>query len=124
MLTSKQHRQLRQYNRIGLTQQLQNLRQSVQSGNGQIERHATLVWEYPARPSPMGWVYQIGIRYRLGKLPQTYVLDPSIQDLAGDREIPHLYSQDKQQLCLFYPRHDEWNETMWLSASVALIAIR
>lgn len=66
----------------------------------------------------MGRVYQIRITYKLGKLPQSYVLDPSIGELAGGRKIPHLYSQDEQKLCLFYPRHGEWNETMWLSASI------
>ncbi len=51
----------------------------------------------------------------LGLAPNVFVQEPCIVGIAGGREIPHLYSQEKQQLCLYYPYHNEWMDTMYIA---------
>ena len=52
--------------------------------------------------------YGVRIEFVQDGVPETYVDAPDLQALAGDRKIPHLYSQRPPKLCLYLPKTYEW----------------
>ncbi len=41
------------------------------------------------------------------------MLDPKPLSLAkGKKKLPHVYSTSKQELCLYYPKDNDWNASM------------
>ncbi|PKN62640.1 MAG: hypothetical protein CVU57_23445 [Deltaproteobacteria bacterium HGW-Deltaproteobacteria-15] len=71
-------------------------------------RKGFLRWEDTVRPTPLSREYFIRLIYKLGSQPEVFVLEPSLKVLAGGRTIPHLYSQEKEKLCLYMPKYREW----------------
>ena len=65
-------------------------------------------WTGILTPSPLGRDYRVRLTYRLGGRPVMCVLDPSLRTLAGGRTIPHLYSQENEELCVYLPGRREW----------------
>lgn len=62
--------------------------------------------------------YRIEVRYRLGASPQVRVLTPKLVRLPGNVEgqLPHVYPPaEDPTLCLFDPRAEEWNASMYLA---------
>ncbi len=71
-----------------------------------------LVWRWDVKPSPLSSFYTIKMVYRLGSLPKVYVISPMPLTLAkGKTSLPHVYSTEEQQICLFY--NDEDNGREW-----------
>jgi len=104
--------------RITVAQQLMELRRACPDGYGDIIHVGELQWDYETQPTPIGRIYQIRIRYRLEASPKIFVISPNLWDLADGREIPHLYDQALQRLCLYLPSTGEWNATKWLANTV------
>lgn len=104
--------------RITVAQQLMGLRRTCPDGHGGIIHTGTLQWDYETQPTPISRTYKIRIRYRLEESPKIFVIAPDLQELAEGRQIPHLYDQSRQRLCLYLPRMGEWNTTKWLSDTV------
>ena len=77
-------------------------------GTGKLTRHGFTV-EFAARPTPLSRSYTIRITMRRNQPPRVYVTTPRLSELAGDRQIPHLYSRENQQLCLYLPQTGEWS---------------
>ena len=78
-----------------------------------------LSWTHTITPSPLGDLYKIKIVYHLTKSPKIFVIDPKPLLLAqGKTSLPHCYDQKQQQLCLYYPKSNEWDKTMLLSTTV------
>jgi len=100
--------------RITVAQQLMGLRHACPDGHGGIIHIDELQWNYETQPTPISRAYQIQIRYRLEESPKIFVISPNLLDLAGRREIPHLYDQAQQKLCLYLPSTGEWSATKWL----------
>lgn len=65
--------------------------------------------EFSIKPTEMNRTYRVLLVYVYGHQPYVYVIYPNIRALAENKEIPHLYSQEKQRLCLTYPDFHEWN---------------
>ncbi|TIX48860.1 hypothetical protein E5222_14040 [Alteraurantiacibacter aquimixticola] len=80
------------------------------SGSGSL-RAGALTWEYKVRPSLIGREYTVRIEYRQGSTPRVFVIDPSLSELAGDRDLPHVY-RDPLRLCLMLPKAFEWDSSM------------
>jgi len=94
------------------------LRRACPEGHGGIIHVGELQWDYETQPTPISRAYMIRVRYRLEKSPEIFVISPNLRDLSNGREIPHLYDQTQQKLCLYLPRTGEWSATKWLSDTV------
>lgn len=78
-----------------------------------------LTWNYTLRPSPLGDEYKVRMEYELGSSPKVYVLSPKPLALArGAKRLPHVYDQEKQRLCLYYPDGKQWNSSMPLAKTI------
>jgi hypothetical protein len=45
-------------------------------------------------------------------------MDPDLVRLADGRKLPHVYSEDPVELCLFRPRYFEWDESVPLDRTI------
>lgn len=80
-----------------------------------IERNGEkeLIWIGDVTPSPLSAKYTLELHYRYNEGAKVYVIDPKPLQLAdGEKVLPHVYSTPKQQLCLYYPKDNEWNTGM------------
>jgi len=72
------------------------------------DKDRTLIWEGMIKPTPLSRNYSVLIKYKLGSAPKCIVTNPILNELAKDREIPHIYEDDKHiqgtVLCLFLPK--------------------
>ncbi len=67
-----------------------------------------LIWKGYITPSPLSNTYQLRLVYEKGKNPKVFVLQPELSIPQGNK-LPHVYSEEKKQLCLYYPNGKEWN---------------
>jgi hypothetical protein len=69
-----------------------------------------LIWEGKLQPTELSMTYDIRIEYYAGKDPDVYVINPKPLTLAPNAtKLPHIYSQEKQHLCIYHRRINEWN---------------
>ncbi len=76
-------------------------------GHGLV-RMGELIWDFNVKPSSLSRTYLLRIRFKRPKPPKITVLKTNLNELAGGRYLPHLYSVKPVQLCLYSPKHDEW----------------
>lgn len=76
-------------------------------GHGLVHK-GELVWDFDVKPSPLSRTYRLRIRFKRFRLPDVFVLSPNLNELAGDRYLPHVYSTSPVRLCLHLPKSDEW----------------
>lgn len=82
-------------------------------------RDKELTWIYSVKPSPLGDEYILRLDYILGSDPQVYVLEPKTLALAKNAtNLPHVYDQKTQRLCLFYPDGRQWNASIPLAKTI------
>ena len=87
------------------------------TGDGELGNRQ-LVWRYEAQATPLSRVYKIEIRLREGTgYPEVLVKDPNLQELAGKREIPHVY-RNPLRLCLYLPRKRQWHGGLRLDQTI------
>lgn len=99
-------------NRAGIGYQFAALKQAtIAPGTGKLSS-SHFYWECDIQPTELGRIYKVLIFYGGDYVPRAFVLSPNLQELAGGKTIPHLYSQEKGYLCLYHPRSDEWNPSM------------
>lgn len=80
------------------------------AGTGQL--HAVgLTWDYRDRPTPLSREYSIRVSFQRGEAPSVFVLAPNLSDLAGARQLPHVY-HNPLRLCLTLPGAREWTSSM------------
>ncbi len=96
-------------------QQWLRLRASAVSRGHGVVRRGELLWDMQIRPSPLGRLYAVRLRYRRGDTPEVVVVSPDLNELAGGRYLPHVYSTKPVRLRLFDPQTAEWSP----SASIA-----
>lgn len=78
-----------------------------------------LVWEGKLQPSELSIIYDIRIEYSIGKDPDVYVINPAPLLLAKDAtKLPHIYNQEKQHLCLYHRRMNEWNGHKMIATTI------
>jgi hypothetical protein len=76
-------------------------------GSGRLSR-GSLTWLYSARPSAIGRLYEMELKYLQGEHPQVIVRAPDLTVLADGKDLPHVYEQQPPRLCLFLPWTGEW----------------
>jgi len=76
------------------------------------------VWEGTLRPTEMSELYTVRILYkRNGKTKiKVWVISPQLRVREGEKEIPHMYEQDR--LCLYYPPAGEWTPLKWIYKTI------
>jgi hypothetical protein len=102
---------------LSLAIQSNALRRDFPESWGVIKR-SLLIWRGDIQPTPLSRTYAVEVTYRLGKKPKTRVISPSLKKIAGQREIPHLYSQKEETLCLFLPWANELSQSLLLSKTI------
>lgn len=74
-----------------------------------------LIWIGTIKPSPWSSTYKIKLEYSYKDGVNVYVLDPKPLLLASGKDrLPHVYSHEKQKICLYYPDRTEWNSSKYL----------
>ena len=73
-------------------------------------------WKGCLQPNPISQLYQISVTYLQGKAPITKVHTPLI--IPDGKKLPHVYSQIKQELCLYYPKNNEWHSGLWIVETI------
>lgn len=71
-------------------------------------QRGVLTWEFDARPSPLSRSYRLRIRQKRNAAPEVIVVRPNLNELAGGRLLPHVYSYKPVALCLHFPDNHEW----------------
>jgi hypothetical protein len=78
-----------------------------------------LIWKGKLKPSDLSTTYDIRIEYNLGFNPDVYVINPKPLPLARDTaKLPHTYNYEKQHLCLYHRRMNEWNERKMIAKTI------
>lgn len=76
-----------------------------------------LIWKGNITPSPLSTTYQLKLIYKIGDSPKVFVLHPKLCIPEGFK-LPHVYSEQKNQLCLYYPDGKEWNSKKLVSKTI------
>ena len=77
--------------------------------------HNKIVWKYQLRPTALSSLYDVKLIFN-GSIPDVYVVKPNpLQKARGEKKLPHVYDQKKQELCLYWK---DWNKTMPLSKTI------
>ncbi|MCK9424300.1 MAG: hypothetical protein M0Q38_17070 [Bacteroidales bacterium] len=77
-----------------------------------------LVWIHNLTPSALSETYTVRLEYKLNNHPNVYIQSPKLTFFPGHLKLPHVYSTDKQWLCLYYRKAKEWNSTMFIADTV------
>ncbi len=77
-----------------------------------------LIWIGHITPTPLSDTYRMKLHYKKGESIDVYVLEPKLALAAGAIKLPHVYSTPKQQLCLYYPKNNEWHTGMFYVKSL------
>ena len=84
------------------------------NGSGKLEKDY-FYWEFDVKPSDFSRIYKVLFIWDFNKIaPRVYILNSEVQKVAKERNIPHLYSQEEVQLCLYYPSYNEFSHSMSL----------
>ena len=70
--------------------------------------HNCVSWHGEIVPDEYGRTYTIELRYKRGSYPKIWVRNPDLKKLADGRRLPHVYSQELQELCLYLPGCGFW----------------
>jgi hypothetical protein len=98
-------------------QQFINLRSNPLSAGHGILRAGRFAWNYETTPSALSRVYRIRIEIDRDLSPDVFVEDPDLHELAGGRNLPHIYP-NPTRLCLYLPGTIEWRPWMRLDQTV------
>ena len=77
-----------------------------------------LSWKSTVTPSPLSNSYEIKINYKLGSNPDVYVVNPKLGLFPGKTCLPHVYSTEKQWLCIYYRKAGEWRSSMFIADTI------
>lgn len=78
----------------------------------------TLVWKGSLTPTPVSETYDIKIEYKMGYNPCIYVINRKLELPPKITELPHVYDTEKQWLCLYYRKAQEWKSYNYISDTI------
>jgi hypothetical protein len=97
-------------NKISLIVQAGKLKSMFPDSTVKRNFENKITWEGYIKPSPLSDNYKIQLIYQTGKGIEVFVKEPFPLKLAeGKKTLPHVYSTEKQRLCLYFPTSREWN---------------
>lgn len=77
-----------------------------------------LIWIGSITPAPLSETYRIKLHYKRGSFIRIRVIDQKLRLAEGKTKLPHVYSTPKQELCLYYPKDNEWHPGMYYVKSL------
>lgn len=77
-----------------------------------------LKWVGILKPTALSDSYKIRLEYKFNKHPNVYVISKKLIIHSDSTSLPHVYSTEKQWLCLYYRLGKEWNGTMLLANTI------
>lgn len=86
-------------------------------GHGLV-RQGELAWNFDVKPSPLSRTYRLRIQFKRFGFPDVFVLNPNLNELVGDRYLPHVYSIKPVRLCLHFPKYDEWTSDKSIAETI------
>lgn len=96
--------------KISFSQQVNLLRNRFPESKIHLVRDKKITWEGILQPTPLSGSYHVSMIYQKDEYPKVFVISPKPLNRARSEEsLPHVYDNEKQQLCLFYPDGKEWN---------------
>lgn len=94
-----------------------NALSTIFKGSNTIVTNNRLIWKGIVTPSPLSKSYQLRIVYEIGLSPKIFVSQP-VLFIPSNVKLPHVYSSEKKQLCLFYPDGKEWNSKKLIAKTI------
>jgi len=82
-----------------------------------ILRMNSISWAGKITPTDYARSYTVELRYKMGSQPQVWVREPNLQLLAGERKLPHVYS-DTGELCLYLPGCGFWTSQKSVAVTI------
>ncbi len=79
---------------------------------------STFIWKCALTPTPLSNTYDIRLEYKKNFHPCVFVINTTLQLYPGATELPHVYNSDKQHLCLYFRKGQEWNSTMYIAETI------
>lgn len=79
---------------------------------------ASITWEHTLRPTSVSEAYSVRLIYTRKTGVEVYVLTPQLKLAEGKTTLPHVYSTEKQKLCLYYPDGSEWNKGKFFTQTI------
>ena len=76
----------------------------------------TVSWIGRIRPTPLSNIYEVEVRYHIGKNPRVFVLNPKLEKPNKEKNIPHTYT-DKEP-CVYYPQYGEWSNDKFVADTI------
>ncbi|HEY5746084.1 MAG TPA: hypothetical protein VIU12_08415 [Chryseolinea sp.] len=99
--------------RISLIHQAGALRSYFPSSNITRKGERELIWVGELTPTPLSDTYKIKLHFLDGEFIRINVLAPVLRLAPTATGLPHVYSTEKQELCLYYPKDNEWDPSMY-----------
>ena len=105
-------------NKIPLLHQAGALRSYFPTSKIIRKGETELIWIGELNPSPLSKSYKIKLHHKSGEFIRIFILEPKLRLADGQTELPHVYSTELQQLCLYYPKDNEWHPGMFYVKSL------
>jgi hypothetical protein len=77
-----------------------------------------LIWIGDITPTPLSETYRVKLHYKRGAFINVSVVARKLKLAEGATKLPHVYSTHRQQLCLYYPKDNEWHTGMYYVKSL------
>lgn len=80
--------------------------------------HKDLIWRSTITPTPLSKSYEVIVHYPRDCHPDIFVISPKLELFPGADKLPHVYSTEKQWLCLYHRPTKEWKNYMPLHTTI------
>jgi hypothetical protein len=77
--------------------------------------HGVGLWTGFIKPTPLSTSYKVKISYKLGSIPDVFVLEPELKTRAGTVKIPHTY--EAKRPCIYDPKTD-WDKSRFIAETI------
>ncbi|MFC2087086.1 hypothetical protein ACFLSA_02855 [Bacteroidota bacterium] len=77
-----------------------------------------LIWKGTLKPTPLSDSYDIKLEYKIGFHPCIYVINKKLEFYPGEKTLPHVYSTEKQWLCIYYRKAREWTSQQLIADTI------
>lgn len=93
------------------------LRQYFPLGKTEWDRHGVR-WLGEISPSEFSRSYVVELRYKIRESPRVWVRKPDLKPLTSGRRLPHVYDQQEQRLCLYFPGVGFWRPNLAIARTI------
>lgn len=104
--------------KVSLTDQAKALRSYFPHSIIDRKGDREITWVGDLTPTHLSNTYKIRLHYKTGEFIRVFVVEPKLKLAEGATKLPHVYSTELQQLCLYYPKNKEWTPSMWFVSSI------